>query len=136
MPRVAEVVAPPDTEGAYVTYLKAAFTSRNETARVGTSVPKVRPDRMVRASLIGTTRRTRGHFYSRLLVECWAPTETEAAALARLAYALTLALEGETADGVFVADVPTIAGPANFPEPDVGPRYQFTVDLLVDGDVI
>jgi hypothetical protein len=133
---VTEVVAPPDTENAYIAYLKAEFASRSETARVSTSVPKVRPSRMVRASLIGTTRPTRGHFYSRLLVECWAPTEPEAAALALLAYALTGALEGETAGTVFIADVTTVGGPANHPEPDIGPRYQFTVDLLVDGEVI
>lgn len=133
---MAEVVAPPDTESVYVTYLMAEFASRSETARVSTNVPKIRPARMVRVSLIGTTRLTRGHFYSRLLVECWATTEPEAAALALLAYALTGALEGETVGGVFVADVTTVGGPANHPEPEIGPRYQFTVDLLISGEVI
>lgn len=133
---MAEVVAPPDIEAAYVTYLKAQFVSRSETARVATKVPTVRPDRMVRVSLLPGARHTRGHFYCRLLVECWAATETAAGGLARLAYALTGALEGETAGGVFVADVVTVGSPANFPEPNVGPRYQFTIDLLVDGEVI
>lgn len=91
---------------------------------------------MVRVSLINTARHTLAHFYCRLLVECWAATETDAAALARLAYALTGALAGETTGGEFVAEVLEVGGPANFPEPGVGPRYQFTVDLLVTGGTI
>lgn len=133
---MAEVVAPPDAETMYVAYLKAQFTSRSETARVATKVPTTRPDRMVRASLINMVERTRTHFYVRLLVECWDLTETGAFGLARLAYALTGALEGETSDGVYVAEVVTVGGPVNLPDPDVGPRYQFISELLVRGSVI
>jgi hypothetical protein len=53
-----------------------------------------------------------------------------------LAYALTNALEGEVSSGEFVSQVVTVGGPANSPDPDVGPRYQFTVDLLMTGAVI
>lgn len=133
---MAEVVAPPDVETMYVEYMRAQFASRDETARVGTKVPTERPARMVRVSLILSTEQARAHFYTRLLVECWAPTETAAGGLARLAYALTGALEGETSGGVYVSEVLTVGGSANFPEPGVGPRYQFTVDLLVTGSVI
>lgn len=132
---MAEVVAPPDVETMFVAYLRAQFASRDETARVGSRVPTVRPDRTVRVSLIDTARHTLTHFYSRLLVECWDETEPAAADLARLAYALTGALEGETSGSVYVAEVVTVGGPANFPD-DVGPRYQYTVDLLVRGGVI
>ncbi|RBO82069.1 hypothetical protein [Nocardia puris] len=133
---MAEVVAPPDTEAAYVAYLLSAFSGRGETATVATKMPRARPARMVRVQQVDVDRTTRGHFAARLLVECWAPDEVAAATLARLAYALTGALEGEEIGGVFVADVVTVGGPANHPEPDVGPRYQFTVDLLVSGDTI
>ncbi len=133
---MAEVVAPPDVEAAAVAYLATAFSARGETAYVGTKVPRTRPARMVRVQQIGTTRPTRGHFAVRLLIECWAATEPATSGLCRLAYALAGAAEGETLGGVFVADVVTVGGPANFPEPDVGPRYQFTVDLFVDGEVI
>lgn len=133
---MAEVVAPPDPEKAFVAYLSARFAERSETATVATRVPKVRPSRMVRTQLIGVTRPTRGHFVVRLLVECSAPTESAACALCLLTYALAGALEGETTGGMFVADVVTVGGPANLPEPDVGPRYQFTVDLFIDGEVI
>jgi hypothetical protein len=133
---VAEVIAAVGVEAFYVAYMKAQFASRSETARVATKVPPVRPDRMVRVSLIGTVRQTLVHFYSRLLVECWAESETEAAELAMLAYALTNALEGEVSGGEFVSQVVTVGGPANNPDPDVGPRYQFTVDLLMTGAVI
>lgn len=136
MPLVVEVVAPPDIEKAYVAHLKTAFAGRSETAWVGTKVPTQRPDRRVRVSLLPGTKHTRGHFYCRVLVECSAPTETAAGDLARLTYALTCALEGEDAASVFIADVVTVGSPANFPEPGVGPRYQFTADLLVDGEVI
>lgn len=135
MPGVAEVVAPPDSEAMYVSHLAASFAERSETARVATSVPKIRPDRMVRVSLIDTVRQTPVHFHSQLLVECWAPAETAAGDLARLAFALTNAMEGETYSGVFICEVDT-GGVANFPDPDVGPRYQFTADLLVRGGVI
>ncbi|MGW6121504.1 hypothetical protein ACWFRF_20850 [Nocardia sp. NPDC055165] len=133
---MAEVVASPDVETAFVAYLVSAYSGRGETAYVGTKVPRTRPARMTRVQQIGTTRPTRGHFSVRLLVECWAATEPAASGLCRLTYALAGATEGETLGGVFVADVVTVGGPANFPEPDIGPRYQFTVDLFVDGEVI
>lgn len=120
----------------YVEYLRAQFASRNETARVGTKVPTTRPDGQVRVSLVDTVERTRTHFDSELLVECWALTEPAAAALARLVYGLTRALEGETSGGVYIAAVTPASGIANFPDPAVGPRYQFVVDLLVRGGVI
>lgn len=133
---MAEVVAPPDVETAYVAYLRAQFVTRSETAKVATKVPTTRPDRMVRVSLTDTIERTDIHFDAELLVECWAPTETAASGLARLAYGLTRALEGEVSGGLHVAAVTAVSGIANFPDPDVGPRYQFVVDLQTRGGVI
>lgn len=133
---MAEVVAPPDAEAMYVAYLKAQFASRSDTARVGTKVPTNRPDRMARVSLVNMVEQTDIHFYVRLLVECWDLTESNAFGLARLAYALTRAMEGETSGGVYVAEVVTVGGPVHLDDPDVGPRYQFVTDLLVRGSVI
>lgn len=133
---MAEVVAPPDAEAMYVAYLKAQFASRSDTARVGTKVPTNRPDRMARVSLVNMVEQTNVHFYVRLLVECWDLTEALAFGLARLAYALTRAMEGETSGGVYVAEVVTVGGPVHLDDPDVGPRYQFVTDLLVRGSVI
>lgn len=133
---MTEAVAPVDAEALLVAHLLAEFAARSIAAEVGTRVPNPRPDRMVRVSLADTLQQTSAHFYSRLIVECWAPTEVEASQLARIAYALTLALEGEDSGSEYVADVQAAAGPVHFPEPDVGPRYQFTVDLLVRGELI
>ncbi|WP_052280795.1 hypothetical protein [Nocardia vulneris] len=132
---MGEVVAPADAEAAAVAYLKAAFAVRSETAKVATKVPPVRPERMVRVSLADTLEQTRGHFYSRLIFECWAADEPACASLARLSYALMRAAEGESAGPAWVAHVVTVSGPANFPD-DVGPRYQFTLDLLIGGVLI
>lgn len=133
---MAEVVAPVDAEALLTTHLVGAFAARSITASVASRVPSSRPDRMVRVSLADTQQQTPGHFYSRLIVECWAPTEAEASQLARTAYGLTLALEGEDSGSEYIAAVEPVGGPVHFPEPDVGPRYQFTVDLLISGEVI
>lgn len=133
---MTEAVAPVDAEALLVGHLLAEFASRSIVADVRTRVPNPRPERMVRVSLADTQQQTPAHFYSRLIVECWAPTEVDASQLARTAYALTLALEGEDIGGEYVTDVQAAAGPVHFPEPDVGPRYQFTVDLLISGEVI
>lgn len=128
---MAEAIAPADAEALLVAHLAAVLA-----VPVATRVPNPRPPSMVRLSLADTTRQTAAHFYSRLIVECWAPTEPAAAALARTAYAHTVALEGEDAGADWVGDVVEVGGPANFPEPEVGPRYQFTVDLLISGELI
>ncbi|MGW4090040.1 hypothetical protein [Nocardia sp. NPDC004750] len=132
---MAEAVAPPDAEKVAVAYLRARFAARGETATVATKVPRERPERMVRISLADTIAQTPAHFYARLIFECWAPDEVAASALARTSYALMCAAEGEDSGDQWIADVETVGGPSNFPD-DVGPRYQFTLDLLLSGDVI
>ncbi|WP_280331484.1 hypothetical protein [Nocardia wallacei] len=133
---MTEAVQPPDAEAVVIAYLKTQFTSRGETATVAGKVPQVRPDRMVRVSLVNTRQQTPGHFYASVLVECWDVTNPAASALARKAYAILCAIEGDDTVSDWVPDVVTVGGPANFPDPDVGPRYQFTLDLLMSGDVI
>jgi hypothetical protein len=132
---VAEAIAPPDGEALAVTWLKARFAARSESATVATKVPSTRPARMVRVSLANTLEVTPIHFYATLIFECWAPTEVAAAALARTAYAEMRASEDEDIDGIHVAEVVTAGGVANFPS-ETGPRYQFTLDLLLGGEAI
>jgi hypothetical protein len=132
---VAEAIAPPDGEAVAVAWLKARFAARSESATVATKVPSTRPARMVRVSLAGTPEQTPLHFYTTLLFECWAPTETAASDLARTAYALMRASEDEDVNGVHVAEVVTVGGVVNFPD-EVGPRYQFTLDLLLAGEAL
>lgn len=132
---MAEAIAPPDAEALAVAYLRAQFAARGETATVATKVPSTRPARMVRISLADTIEATPLHSYARLIFECSAPTEPAASALARTAYALMRAVDGEDGAAKWVADVVTVGGPSNFPD-EVGPRYQFTLDLLLAGEVI
>lgn len=133
---MAETIAPIDAEELLVAHLSTVLDARGISVAVRTRVPNPRPPRMIRISLADTGRQTIGHFSSRLIVECWSPTEVEAATLARTAYAETMALAGEDTAAYWVADVVDVGGPVNFPEPEVGPRYQFTVDILSPGELI
>jgi hypothetical protein len=134
---VAEAIAPPDAEALLVAHLAAELAARSITARVASRVSNPRPaGSYIRVSLADTQQQTPRHFYSRLIVECWAPSDLAAAELARTTYALTMALKGEDAGTEWVGDAVQAGGPVNFPEPEVGPRYQFTVDLLIAGELI
>ncbi|MFC5789669.1 hypothetical protein ACFPPE_07350 [Agromyces tardus] len=129
---MAEPVAPLDAELVAVTALKAGLTARSDTAKVGTKVPNPRPLRMCRVSLVDSPQRTHIHFGAVLLVECWDTTELAAGQLARRAYGILSAL----ADTDPVVDVNEVGGIANFPDPDVGPRYQFTLELTLRGELV
>ncbi|WP_040815051.1 hypothetical protein [Nocardia concava] len=134
---MAEAVAPIDAEAVVVAALNASFAGRGETAKVATRVPNPMPSRMVRVSLVATHRQTPGHFYGSILVECWAATEVAASALARTTYALLFAMDGEDVAGHHIADVTEVGGVVNFPDLDASvPRYQFTADLLIGGELI
>lgn len=130
---MGEVVTPVDAEALAVGYLKAELASRSDTAAVATKVANPRPVRSVRVWLAGTNRQTPVHFYARLVFECRDASPVDASQLARLAYALMKAAEGADYGAVWVADVVDVSGPAYFPDPDAGPRYQFTLDVLIRG---
>jgi hypothetical protein len=131
-----EAVAPIDAEALAIEYLKARFASRSEVATVATKWPVVRPDRMVKVTGVDILEQTEVHFYHRLIFECYAESEIGASDLCRTTYALVKALEGDDSASHWVAEVVTVGGPTNFPDPDVGDRYQFTVDILTSGAVI
>lgn len=128
---MAEALAPPDAEAFAVAELRAGMTARGDTATVSVKVPTTRPPRMVRVSLVGTFDTTLAHFGSSLLVECWAPTEAAAGLLARRAYGILRALE----DHERVLDFEDVGGVVSFPD-EVGPRYQFTISLLMNGEIV
>lgn len=131
---MAEPVAPIDAEALVITALKTGFTSRGDAAKVGTKVPATRPPRMCRVSLVGTNRVTLAHFAASLLVECWDEAgEAAALLLARRAYAILAA----TADAGSVVAVDEVGGIVNFPDLDTSsPRYQFTLQLTIHGELI
>lgn len=128
---MAEAVAPVDAEAFAVAELRAGMTARGDTATVATKVPTTRPSRMVRVSLADTYTVTLAHFGSALLVECWAPTEAAAGQLARRAYGILRAL----GDHDRVLDIGDVSGVVSFPD-EVGPRYQFTISLLMNGEIV
>ncbi|MBF6133510.1 hypothetical protein IU501_10915 [Nocardia otitidiscaviarum] len=133
---MAELVAPPDVEAWLVTALRTAYAARGETATVATKVPADRPARMTRVSLVDTVPIEVAHFAVPVLVECWAATTAAASELARTTYALVRAMEGTDTAGMWVAAVGTVGGVAYLPDLDAGPRYQFTVQFTVGGELI
>ena len=63
-----------------------------------------------------------------LAVECFAPTDLDAAALGHVTWGLLFAMRGELIDGVQCYRVQAIAGPADFPDADASqPRFTLTV---------
>ena len=128
---MAESLAPVDAESFAVAQLRAGMTARGDTATVATKVPTTRPSRMVRVSLADTYTVTLAHFGSALLVECWAPTEAAAGLLARRAYGILRAL----ADHDQVVGFEEVGGIVNFAD-ETGPRYQSTISLLMNGEIV
>lgn len=121
-----EFIAPPDVESGVIAMLDAALT-----ADVSTEVPNPRPGEFVRVSTSGGTIRNLVQLDARVLVECWSADETAALNLARTAWARLFAAQNSfLAAGIYVTRINS-TGPVNFPDPDVGPRYQFISTLTV-----
>lgn len=117
---MGELIAPPDIEAGVVNLLDSALA-----ADVSTEVPNPRPSEHIRVTATGGTIRNLVQLDTRVLVECWAPDETTALNLARTAWAHLFAAQNTfLAAGVYATRIDS-AGPVNFPDPDVGPRYQF-----------
>lgn len=133
---MAEAIAPIDAEALAVSYLSAKFTERSMSTLVATKVPVDRPDRMVIVSLPDTQQTTLVHHAHRLIFQCYAESELAAGELGRKAYGIMRAIEGDDSADVWVSEVVTVGGPVNFPDPDIGDRYQFTLDIQTRGEVI
>lgn len=133
---MAEAVTSPDLEAWLVAAMRGAYSARGETAHAASKVPPTRPARMTRISLADTAELGPGHFQVSMLVECWASDGPAASALARTTYGLVRAMEGEETAGMFVSAVETVGGVAFFPDDTGAPRYQFTAQFTVAGELI
>lgn len=119
-----------DAEALSTSYLTAALGDM--ASRVSTKIGNPRPDKSVRVSLTGGTRRDMVTDRPMILVECWADSETDACDLARYAQAHMWALPQTDVGGAWVRSVSEFSGLQNFPDPDSdSPRYQFGVELQI-----
>ena len=131
---MTEAVAFDDAVALGVSYLRATFSSRSETATVA---EKFRAGRHVRVMDGGGVRHNLVQDAPRLTFRCYAPTGEEAKGLHRLTRAVIGALEGETVGGVFVAQVLEVGNPGERTDPNTNlPYAEFTVELLIGGDPI
>lgn len=130
---MTEIVAFPLAEAVVVTYL--SFTLPD--AWVATKVPNPRWPLMVRVGRAGGTRRDLVTDRPMITVECWGETPVDAADLARLARAHVWAMPGQMIAGVWVRRCVEVSGPQSYPDPETTlPRYQFTVQLDLRGEVL
>ena len=123
---MSEVLVSPDAEAAAVAWLRNGLGSL--ASKVGTKVPKVMPETMVKVALTGSDRLSVAADVAQLTVECWAPDEPSASNLARVAQGFMFSAAAMTAGTVFIRKVESVGGVQSFPDPDTNkPRYIFTV---------
>lgn len=124
---VPEFVGLPDCEAGLIAWLKP-----RTLAKVATQVPNPRPDTLVTVQRIGGVP-SQWQDRALILVQCWAPTEPAAWALASNMYAYT---EGAAGHGPF-QEVRAVSGVMNFPDPATrNPRFQFTVQAWLARPII
>lgn len=134
---MAEVIAFPDVEGLFQSYLTTELGARGDSASVHTAIPNPRPDRFVIVPRLGGQRRNVVVDDATIGVECWAATNGQAHDLAQLVRALIHAAQGTTVGGVQVYRVQEFAGPARLPDPESHQaRYVLTVSVSVRGTAI
>jgi len=134
---MTEVIAFPSAEAEARGYLLVRLAARGDTAKVLTNVPATRPPRFVRLRRLGGVMADLVTDAPMLTVECWAPTEIEAEALARLVRAEFYAMPEHDFASTTCRDVTEVSGPVNQPDPDANtPRYVFTVILNLRGYVL
>lgn len=138
---MTEVIAQPNTVKAVIPFLAGRLTARSMPTFVGGAIPTTRPSRYVRVSQIGGSRPNVAQFQTLLLVECFAPTQSEAD---DVAIVCTAELEAAArspdpiAAGLWLSGSPDDFGqPVAFPDPLTStPRAQFTCTLTVTGKAI
>ena len=118
----------PDVTALVVDHLDAGLS-----VPVRTRVPDPRPDAWVRVQRVGGVAS--GPIdTARVLVECWAAQEADAAALAATTRDLMRRMPGTVA-GYRVARVTEAGGPALIADPLTGtPRYWSTFEVVVRAD--
>ena len=124
---MVEVIVARDAEGAAVSFLKAQFTARGDTAKVGTKFPAAGSTRYVRVVRAGGVSRDVAYDSPRLVFECYAASTVTAERLCALTRGLILAWARLSDDVTRVQDAGDMA---YLPDPDSGQdRYQFAVQV-------
>jgi hypothetical protein len=126
---VTEAVVFPVIESLVIAHLKALIAEP-----VAAEVPDPRPASFVKVERVGGPRRDRVTDAPMVVVQCWAPSKAEAAALGQRVAALVLSLEQTSTPHGYVRAVREVAGLQSFPDPVSGtPCYQFTAQLQTKG---
>lgn len=131
---MVEVLRVPDAVAVTVTYLKAQFAARSESAAVGSKIRDPRPTKFVKVRLMGGFRPDLGRSAPMLMFECWAADDVAAYDLGRLTEALIDAMP-DLHDGC--TRVVQVGGLVSQPDPDSGsPRFVFTKQIYLPVDVL
>ena len=129
-----DILKAPSGIRAVVAYLKSEYTSRSETALVGTDIRDPRPTKFTRVRLMGGTRQAMVLYGAMITFECWAPTDILAEDLAILTEALIWAMPDRVDACSRVVDV---GGIGDQRDPDSGsPRFVFTKQIYLRSTVL
>lgn len=117
---------PVNVEAVLVKFLGAALGKP-----VATKVPTTRPAQFVRVTRAGGARRNVAQSGSRVIVECWAASETDAWALCVAAYDALDDLDVDPGELPFMSV--DLSDPVNYPDTATGsPRYQFIATIITN----
>lgn len=131
---MVEILRAPDGVAVAVAFLKAQFTSRGETAGVGSKIRDPRPAKFVKVRLMGGTRSDVVRYAPMLTFECWGPDDLTAQALGSLAEALVNSMPDLLAGCTRVVEV---GGLIDQPDPVSGSaRYVFTKQIYLRSTVL
>lgn len=92
-----------------------------------TQIPNPRPVEFGRVTTTGGGQVNMVTDQPRLMIECWAADSVRARAIAGQAYGQLLATYGSSDTWGGRA---SLTSPVNYPDPDVGPRYQFFATII------
>jgi hypothetical protein len=131
---MVDILRPLDTAAVIVTFLKAQYTARSETAGVGTRLPATTPARFTRVRVMGGRRSDLVRYASVVVFECYGSTDVAACDLARLTEALVQSMEDQVNSCTRVVD---IGGLVDQPDPDSNnPRWVFTKQIWLRSTVL
>ena len=118
---------PVDVEGLLVGVLRPVVAP----SKVATKLPNPRPAQFVRVTRAGGARRNVAQSGSRVIVECWAASETDAWALCVAAYDALDDLDVDPGELPFMSV--DLSDPVNYPDTATGsPRYQFIATIITN----
>lgn len=129
---MGELVLFPDVEA----YLAGVLPTFPDLAGVPvkTRVSNPRPPTFIRVTRVGGQRRDLITDLASVVVQTWAPTEDQAALLAKKTRAALGSLSASDHGGVFVQRSEEVTAPEWFPDPASGtPAYQMTFQIQTRG---